>query len=124
MDVNNLIASWLHFFCAVIMVILFWGCLSMPNRSRMPDRVFLNLWNSAIAALSVGSIFEGVLVIFGTTNSLIVVYQIVIGFSRYVIERTLVRFVEKEFLFRYRVREKESVISRFDSLKIRECLQI
>ncbi len=45
-------------------------------KGKHPDRVFLNLWNSAIAALSLGSVFAGVLVIFGTTNSLTVVYQI------------------------------------------------
>lgn len=41
---------------------------------KYPNRVFLNLWNSAIAAFSVGSVFQGVLEIYGTTNSLSVVY--------------------------------------------------
>ena len=43
---------------------------------KYPDRVFLNLWNSAIAAFSAGSVFKGVLEIYGTTNSLVIVYPI------------------------------------------------
>ncbi len=43
---------------------------------KYPNRVFLNLWNSAIAAFSVGSVFQGVLEIFGTTNALSIVYPI------------------------------------------------
>ena len=43
---------------------------------RYPGRVFLNLWNSAIAAFSAGSVFKGVLEIYGTTNSLVIVYPI------------------------------------------------
>ena len=49
-------------------------------RGKAPDRVFLNLWNSAIAALCVGSIFAGVLAIAGYTNAKILVYQIA-GFA-------------------------------------------
>lgn len=43
---------------------------------KYPDRKFLNLWNTAIATFSVGSVFAGVLAIYGTTNSLIIVYPI------------------------------------------------
>ena len=43
---------------------------------KYPDRKFLNLWNTAIATFSVGSVFAGVLSIYGTTNSLIIVYPI------------------------------------------------
>lgn len=46
-------------------------------KNRTPDRVFLNLWNSAVATLSVGSVFAGVLAIAGYTNAKIIVYQIV-----------------------------------------------
>ncbi len=42
-----------------------------------PNDLAVNLWNSAIASLSVGSIFKGVLDIYGTTNRLIIVYPIV-----------------------------------------------
>jgi len=41
-----------------------------------PGRAALNLWNSGIAALSVGCVFRGVLEIFGTTNLLCVVYPV------------------------------------------------
>lgn len=46
---------------------------------KYPNRVFLNLWNSAIATFSAGSVFQGVLEIYGTTNSLSVVYPAVGG---------------------------------------------
>ncbi|MBQ3264577.1 MAG: hypothetical protein IJH07_02245 [Ruminococcus sp.] len=46
---------------------------------KHPDKVFLNLWNTAIATLSTGSVFAGVLAIYGTTNSLIIVYPIAGG---------------------------------------------
>lgn len=45
-------------------------------RKRIPDRRALILWNSAIAAFAVGSGFQGVLDIYGTTNRLIIVYPI------------------------------------------------
>ena len=41
---------------------------------KVPGRAALNLWNSGIAALSVGCVSRGVLEIYGTTNSLTVVY--------------------------------------------------
>ncbi len=37
---------------------------------------FISLWNTAIATLSIGCVFAGVLAIYGTTNSLIIVYPI------------------------------------------------
>jgi len=43
---------------------------------KYPGRAALNLWNSGIAVLSAGSVFMGVLVIYGTTNSLSIVYPI------------------------------------------------
>lgn len=49
------------------------------GRNRFPDRVFLNLWNAGVAALSAGSVLQGVLEIYGTSNSLIVVYPAVGG---------------------------------------------
>ena len=42
-----------------------------------PGRVAFNLYNSGIATLTVGSIFKGVLEIYGTTNSLSDIYFIV-----------------------------------------------
>ncbi len=46
---------------------------------RFPNRTFLSLWNAGIACLSVGSVFRGVLEIYGTTNALTVVYPIAGG---------------------------------------------
>ena len=43
---------------------------------KYPDRQFLNIWNTAIATLSIGCAFYGVLAIYGTTNSLAVIYPI------------------------------------------------
>ena len=43
---------------------------------KVPGRAALNLWNSGIAALSVGCVFRGVLEIYGTTNSLNVIYPV------------------------------------------------
>ncbi len=48
-------------------------------KEKYPGKLFLNLWNTAIATLSIGSVFAGVLAIYGTTNSLIVVYPIAGG---------------------------------------------
>ena len=39
-----------------------------------PGRFTRHAWNSGLAALTVGSIFKGVLDIYGTTNKLIAVY--------------------------------------------------
>lgn len=43
---------------------------------RFPRRLPFNLYNAGIATLTVGSIFRGVLDIYGTTNSLITVYWV------------------------------------------------
>ena len=46
-------------------------------KEKYPNRIFLNLWNSAIATLSVWSVFKGVLAIAGYTNTKIIVYPVV-----------------------------------------------
>ncbi len=43
---------------------------------KYPGRAALNLWNSGIAALSVGCSFRGALDIYGTTNVLSTVYPV------------------------------------------------
>lgn len=43
----------------------------------LPLRLSLNLYHSGIASLTVGSIFNGVLEIYGTTNRLVCVYWII-----------------------------------------------
>lgn len=44
---------------------------------RMPGRIACNLYHSGIATLTIGSLFCGVLEIYGTTNALTSVYWIV-----------------------------------------------
>lgn len=53
--------------------------LDQFSSNWMPGRLVRNLYNSGIAALTVGCIFQGVLEIYGTTNKLMMVYWI-IGF--------------------------------------------
>lgn len=60
--------------------------LNSRENSPEPERLFhlpgsleLNAWGSGIAALTVGSIFRGVLDIYGTTNRLVIVYPVVGG---------------------------------------------
>ncbi len=48
-------------------------------KEKYPGKIFLNLWNTAIATLSIGSVFAGVLAIYGTTNSLMIAYPIAGG---------------------------------------------
>ncbi len=51
---------------------------------QIPNRAVQNLYNSGIAALSIGSIFTGVLEIYGTTNRLTMVYWVA-GFGLVII---------------------------------------
>lgn len=46
------------------------ACYTMP----VPNRVSRNLYHSGIATLTTGSLFEGALEIYGTTNRLVSVY--------------------------------------------------
>ena len=46
---------------------------------HLPGSLELTAWASGIAALTVGSIFRGVLDIYGTTNRLVIVYPVVGG---------------------------------------------
>jgi len=56
--------------------------LTIYGCRQLPGRLPLNLYNAGIAALTVGSIMEGVLEIYGTTNDLLQVYWIAgIGFA-------------------------------------------
>lgn len=65
--------------------------------SHLPGRITLNLYNSGIAALTVGSIMEGVMEIYGTTNGTLQIYWMVgfgfagIGLLLYVIGLLTVR---------------------------------
>ena len=49
-----------------------------PKRMfHFPGSLELNAWGSGIAAMTTGSIFRGVLDIYGTTNKLVIVYPVV-----------------------------------------------
>lgn len=54
--------------------------LDLFSQKIMPGKTTFSLYCSGIAALTVGSILEGVLEIYGTTNHLVFVYPLV-GFS-------------------------------------------
>ncbi|MCR5155803.1 MAG: hypothetical protein K6C96_03865 [Butyrivibrio sp.] len=48
----------------------------MLIKNKFPGKPFTDIWNTAIATLSIGCVFKGVLEIYGTTNRLIIVYPI------------------------------------------------
>ena len=73
---HRVYSGWMIF---AFTVPLFLGALPyalLLHLNRTPGKAFRNLWNAGIACLSVGSVFQGVLVIYGTTNSLIIAYPI------------------------------------------------
>jgi len=76
---HGVYSGWMIFAFAVPLILgaLFYGMLLRLGKT--PGRAFLNLWNAGVACLSVGSVFQGVLAIYGTTNSLIIVYPLVGG---------------------------------------------
>ena len=51
-------------------------CALLLIFNKYPGRAAAGLWNSGIAALSVGCVFRGALEIYGTTNSLGAVYPV------------------------------------------------
>lgn len=53
---------------------------SVYGCGRLPGRLSLNLYNAGIAALTVGSVMQGALEIYGTTNDLLQAYWFV-GFG-------------------------------------------
>lgn len=61
-------------------VLPFYG-MALYGIRRVPKRLSINLYNSGIGTLTVGSIFKGVLEIYGTSNRLVIFYWLVgIGF--------------------------------------------
>ena len=64
----------------------------LKTKVRIPD-LALRLWNYAIALLTVGSIWKGVLDIYGTTNRLIVYYPI---FGGILLLLAVVQFILKK----------------------------
>lgn len=51
--------------------------MSLYGGRRLPGRASRNLYNSGIATLTVGSLMEGTLDIYGTTNDILGVYWVV-----------------------------------------------
>ena len=71
------------FLFPLIMCTLVFFVLALFGR-RFPGAIALNLYHSSVTALTVGSIFRGVLDIYGTDNPLIAVYWvsgITLGFA-------------------------------------------
>ena len=60
--------------------VLPYGLLSGSQRSKKPGILAQCLYNSGLATLTAGSIFQGILEIYGTTSHLSIVYW-TIGFS-------------------------------------------
>ena len=70
-----------------------YSLLGRMEKRKQPGPVSRCLYNSGVAALTAGSVFQGVLVIYGTTSRLSKVYWIggitliLVGVTRYILER-------------------------------------
>lgn len=69
------------YFMLFAFVLPLFGCalpysIMVLTEKRLPTKFTLRLWNSGIAILTVGSILQGVLEIYGTTNGLMLYYPI------------------------------------------------
>lgn len=76
---HGVYSGWMIFAFAVPLLLGALLYALLLHFGKAPGRVFLNLWNAGVACLSVDSVFQGVLAIYGTTNALIVVYPIAGG---------------------------------------------
>ena len=76
---HGVYSGWMIFAFAVPLLLGALPYALLLRLGKRPGRVFLQLWNAGVACLSVGSVFQGVLAIYGTTNALIVVYPIAGG---------------------------------------------
>lgn len=54
--------------------VLLWFMIGISRRAAVPGGFFRNLWHAGIATLTIGSIFTGILEIYGTTSPLTAVY--------------------------------------------------
>ena len=70
------------YFMIFAFVVPLLGC-SLPYsiivfiNKKIPESLSLRLWNSGIATLTVGSLVQGVIEIYGTTNQFVIIYGIV-----------------------------------------------
>ncbi len=63
----------IYAFCfPLVMGVLLYAVLIL--KGKYPRKSFLNVWNTSIATFSIGSVFQGVLEIYGTSNPLVIVY--------------------------------------------------
>ena len=63
----------IYAFCfPLVMGVLLYAVLII--KGKYPCKSFLNVWNTSIATFSIGSVFQGVLEIYGTSNPLVIVY--------------------------------------------------
>ena len=76
---HGVYSGWMIFAFAIPLLLGALLYALLLRLGKRPGRVFLQLWNAGVACLSVGCVFQGVLAIYGTTNSLIVVYPLVGG---------------------------------------------
>ena len=58
----------------LVLGVLVWAVLLTSDIKV--SSAFANLWNSAIAVLTVGCVFRGFLEIYGTTNKLVIIYPV------------------------------------------------
>ncbi len=69
------------YFMIFAFVVPLLGC-SLPYsiivfiNKKIPESLSLRLWNSGIATLTVGSLVQGVIEIYGTTNQFVIIYGI------------------------------------------------
>lgn len=54
-------------------------CAILLAKKIYPSQVFIRLWNAGTVVLSWGSVYAGVLEIYGTTNRLMIVYPVAGG---------------------------------------------
>ena len=74
---HGVYSNWMIYAFAFPMVMGVVPYTILLMKEKYPNRIFLNLWNSAVATLSVWSLFKGVLAIAGYTNAKIIVYPVV-----------------------------------------------
>ena len=76
---HNVYSIYMQF--ALVIPLIFGFILSLiiyiVKPSKLPNHISINLYNAAIATITIFSFIKGVLDIYGTTNSLINVYIIV-----------------------------------------------
>lgn len=55
--------------------VLVWSIIGAFSKRRIPGAIFRNLYHSSIAAFTVGSIFNGVIEIYGTKSDFVYIYM-------------------------------------------------